>query len=559
MNNKFDINNDGIVDVTDAMAIVNEIAEAKSAAVRDPLCPEYYGAKGDGLPLYDWPVRCFSGFVDVPEESFERANVNVFAPGESFVNTFKNLPGLISSTSVYFNRATHHFVLSWEGKFYSCWGKKKRLNGYGLSPKLGEKGLLDESDLFDRCSGGDCEYMEDDMPRTDAVFSLLTTRQSFVWKDGQLTDIDTLMTDDYTAIMACLKANNGSMKLRPKACYYMRVWKQQADNNTNPLVGINEFCIDGQGSTIFARRVDAGAVPIGPGGVNKRNVFRFNNAKNGTVKNLAVMALRDRDNGAPSGHYRFSSSDSGLVAFSVISSTSGSSSKYKLSENISFQNIRTKGMYEDFDFRGGRSFAIHNWTSKDVCQNFSAETSDICITNANVTQTPFCGCGMHLLYFGALKVRVFNSTFRQGGPFCSVMLTHHASKMADDIKYINCRFLGHRIAQGTFMQTQEFYFCSFRQIWKSMLTDTAWQKCSAMIVGSKVNWLFSQCDFDIDSEQLMVTTANEEQQLKIYDCSIYGNNVSDIKMIAGFTGKAEGWRNRIQWSGHPGLEINTTN
>lgn len=537
----YDINNDGIVNVTDAMAIVNEINEVKSAAERDTLCPDYYGAKGDGLPLYDWPVRCFNGFVDVDAEDEEIAEVSVFAPSERIKTWFEGLPDLVTSESVFYNLRTDTFVLRYNGKYYAYWGKGIKLDMKPLTPRMDINGL-DESRLWDDCSIGHFGY-NDMEPYPDVVYSDLTDRKSYIWKDGKMTDIDDLMTDDYTAVMACLIANKGSMRLRPGACYYMKIRKQMGDNSTNPLYGVDGFTIDGNGSTLFVRRSDPGNIPDDKGGVKNMDVFRFSNARNGKVQNIHIKALRDRDNGAPSGHKRFSTSDSGLVAFSVISNKD----KGRWSCNITFNDVDCRGMYEDFDIRNGSDFCIKNWRSVDVCQNF-AVCKHLIVVLADVTQAPFVGTGMHLNYFGVRNCWTFNSTFRQGGPFTSVMLTHHASTQADGIHYICCTFEANRIAQGTNYQHHTYEQCIFRQVWRGIMTDEKFGKSSALIVGTKTSLIFESCLFEVDGERL-ISTAAEDILLNLKNCDIHGRNVDSITMITGFTGNVSAENNCIDWAG----------
>lgn len=545
----YDVNKDGIVNVTDAMAIVREITEVKSAAERDPMCPDYYGAKGDGLPFYDWPIRCFNGFVEADEIGDWLIDGNVFAPSERIKLWFDNLPELITTDNVFFNRLTNHFVLLYAGKYYSAFGKTADARGYGLTPRMDVNGL-DESHLWYNASGGYADYMNDENPREDVVFSDLKTRTSYVWVDGRLTDIDSLMTDDYTAITACLVANRGSMKLRPNACYYMRIRKQQGDNTTNPLYGIDEFKIDGQGSTIFARRTDVGNVPTDKGGVQKMDVFRFSSARNGRIENLRVMALRDRDNGAPSGHKRFSTSDSGLVAFSIISNKD----KGWWCCNLTFDNIECKGMYEDFDIRSGSDFLIRNWKSREVCQNF-AVCKHLIVVNADVEQAPYIGTGMHLYYFGVDNCWTFNSTFRQGSPFTTVMMTHHASSSANNIHYVGCTFEANRIAQGTYNQWQYFDNCTLKQVWKGIFTEEKWGTSTALIVGTKVNLVFDNCNVEIDNERFISTSKQDDLELVLKRCAIEGRNVNDVTMVTGFTGKLVAENNGIVWSGNKGINV----
>ena len=544
----YDVNKDGIVDVTDAMAIVKEITEAKSAAERNPMYPEYYGAKGDGLPFYDWPIRCFNGFVEADEIGDWLIDGNVFAPSERIKLWFDNLPELITTDNVFFNKLTNHFVLLYEGKYYSAFGKTADARGYGLTPRMDVNGL-DESHLWYNASGGYVDYMNGGNPREDVVFSDLKTRTSYVWVDGKMTDIDSLMTDDYTPVMACLVANHGSIRLRPNACYYIKIKKQIGDNTTNPLFGIDGFRIDGQGSTIFARRTDVGNVPTDKGGVQKMDVFRFSSARNGRIENLRVMALRDRDNGAPSGHKRFSTSDSGLVAFSIISNKD----KGRWCCNLTFDNIECKGMYEDFDIRSGSDFLIRNWKSREVCQNF-AVCKHLIVVNADVEQASYIGTGMHLNYYGVRNCWTFNSKFSQGSPFTSVLTTHHAGTTAEDIHYIGCTFEGNRLVQGTNYQHQYYDKCVFRQTWKGILTDEKWGTCTSMIVGTRTNLSFDGCLFDVDSERL-ISTSKDSIEYAFMNCGISGRNVDDIIMITGFSGRLNWFANVVDWSGQKGIDV----
>lgn len=546
MNSGYDVNKDGIVNVVDAMAIVNEIAEEKAAAERDPLCPEFYGAKGDGLPFYDWPIRCFAGYTEEDSASIA-PDANVFAPSERIKTWFEGLPKLITSDCVYYNKSKHKFLLLHDGKFHEIWGSGIELNP--LSPRMDENGL-NEDRLFADCSIGYFGYMDNNEPLPNVVYSCLEDRKSYVWADGIMTDIDSLMTDDYTAITACLLANKGSMKLRPNACYYMRIHKQQGDNATNPLFGVDGFKIDGQGATIFARRSDSGRIPTDKGGVWNLDVFRFSNAKNGKISNIRIKALRDRDNGAPSGHKRFSTSDSGLVAFSIVSNKD----KGRWCCNLTFDNVDCRGMYEDFDIRSGSDFLVKNWRSRDVCQNF-AVCKHLIVVNADVEQAPFVGTGMHLNYFGVKNCWTFNAVYRQGSPFTSVMLTHHASNAADDIHYIGCRFEGNRLAQGSFYQHQYYDNCVFSQIWRGILTDDKYCKCTSMIVGTRVNLDFDSCMFAVDGERLISTAKDDALEMTISKCGIHGRNTQDITMITGFTGILVSYGNIAEWEGKKGIEL----
>lgn len=547
MLNKFDVNNDGIVNIIDATTIINEINESKNDVKLNPLYPEYYGAKGDGLNLYDWPLRCFNGIITVKKEETTNIDVNIFAPSERIKLWFNNLPELITTDNVYFNKTTNHFVLFYNNKYYNLWNKTKFVKP--LEPKMDMNGL-NEDNIWDDCSGGVSEYMINNVPREDVVFNDLTTRKSYIWKEDELVDIDTLMTNDYAAIMNCLKTNKGNMLLRPNTCYYMKISKQLGDTATNPLFGCDGFEINGNGSTIFARRTDAGTVPTSTGGVQKIDVFRFSNSKNGKIKNLRIKALRDRDNGAPSGHKRFSTSDSALVAFSIVSNKD----KGKWSCNLTFDGIDCKGMYEDFDIRSGSDFTIKNWKSREVCQNFGS-CKNVLIINADIVQHPFCGSGMHLNYFGIKNCWAFNSRYRQGGPFTSVMLTHHASSTADDIHYINCIIEGNKVVQGTYMQHQYFDYCIFKQIWKGIFTDDNFSISPALIVGTKINLTFTSCRFEIDSEKLISTAKENTLTLAFNNCGIHAKNVDDMTMITGFTGILNSTNNIINWSGTLGLEI----
>lgn len=390
----------------------------------ETLYPEYYGAKGDGINYYDWPLRCFRMPVNGESISGNISNDSyalcVWAPGEflacptsqdgqnySFIPSINGTQQPTTEDVVYY-ADDNCFLLKVGNTYYKRWG-------------------LPNDDSVPEGSSRDWQS-DNGVIRTDVVFSDISQvgdettdsnqtqyytvrdRTSYIMKDGVLTDIETTMTDDTQAIYDCLKANGGSLRLRGGKIYYIHPFSTISgyadDSSTNPFYEASNFVVDGHGGVLFVRKSTPGRAygrKVGnktvTGGADAVTISLFSlyNSYNGEFRNIGINAMADRDEGAPGGHYRLSSSGSGLKAFFLYWSSMKADSSVRVC-NIRFRNINTKHMYEDFEIKGGLGISIDGFCGDGTCQNALHYCNNLKVRNAYWTQPPYLGDGMHLIY-----------------------------------------------------------------------------------------------------------------------------------------------------------------
>lgn len=440
------------------IAAINEDMPLPDVSADAMLYPEYYGAKGDGLPFYEWPLRCFNGSVSgVTAENFVVKNDEVFAPSERIWNDGGyNFP--YTTANVYYDTERRKFLLRAGGIYYENWANSGEWN----DPVTG-------------------------LARTDCVFSDIYVenqetqagrRVSYVVRDGVLTDITTLMTDDTEAIYACARANGGSLRLRDKI-YFINSWGTQ----TSPWVDASGFVIDGGGGTLFVRPLHNHRPPVavGSSGTSSNvHLFSFKGASNGVIRNLRIRSIRDRDNGSPAGMSRFSCSDSRLNAFVLSNSTTSAP------HHLRFENIDLDGMHEDFDCDSStlHDIVVEGWKSRRFCQN-ALRGGPWTIRHADLEQHPWIGGGLHVIY-GQTRlhdVLIEDSHLRQGGPFVAVMLDFSATAnnqeyIPKNIRFRRCALEGGQIILGSGYSntgTQDIHLeeCRIRQLWKEFMGSSS--------------------------------------------------------------------------------------
>lgn len=504
------INGQGIVGSGD---IVIE-GDGKSTPDNSKNCiyPEAFGAFGDGIDFYDWPIVCFGGMVN--NEITDSGNTTVFVPAPSerlwgdkvgvAVDSKGNLiysPGNIglsvTAADVIYSTLLGKFLLHYDGKYYSSWGN---------------------SDVWNNSVG---------TPRTDTVFSDISIRETPVsynypsfennirgrqgqrvsyvykeeagtdisgtmWNAQSFVDIDRLMHNDCNSFYSWLaKAEDGyELRLTKGKVYYVKVPKvtyngSSWDDVHLPYVfggksstkNYNGAIIDFEGAVIFLRLDDPGYPHHSYYDASKKAhktdmystaetaVFLLYAAQNITFKNLTVRALRDRDAGCVGSVSRLSTSDSALKLFKFADTNDG-----YFADNVKIENLDVRNMNTDFDLnatereRIGR-IEIDGWKSVGVCWN-TIRGIDLVIRNADVTTARYIGgCGYHIFYFqnNMNSFLCCDSTFRHADHFNEIMVSYSDRMTRGNIPLVfkNCTFVG-----GNMFKPYPYIFegCTIRQV-----------------------------------------------------------------------------------------------
>ncbi len=541
----------------------------------NPLYPEAYGAKGDGIDFYDWPLRCYHGLLpddvdnDVNVITHVAAVARVFAPGERIV--------YIPTSMLNYDGSTHFHTT--DDVFYSARLRKFVLrmtqNGvtryYTQSNDAYTPGYLDEEEeailgnwgfmgndmaqFAFHLSASSAAWNAGDHARTDCVFSdisesgdtlsvenenipgsrvevgVLRRRTSIYDADkATLVDIDTLMTDDTEAIYRCLAANNGSMCLAPGKIYYFSPLNL-SNLNRNDVIDHNPFqeqshiVIEGHGVTLFPRRW--GIYPVGErykavgyasGDVHipdqSVSLFQFWNTCNAVVRNLNICTLRDRDNGAPGGHYRIGCSDSNINAFGINQRIDSGIT----CGNLRLENIRTKGMCKDFTGGGGYNIHVDHYSSENFTHNYLPGTKVSVFRHVKMLQNEFVGDGMHVFYGGSGQAGLhFTDCHFRAGAYSSVMISLHASASWNNIArhtyFDSCVFEGCQFFTGQKLQTDSwahFHNCTFHQLYKRQVNQNraGYLTQSAVFNGNSQNFSFTGCQFLLNGASLIIYDSN---------------------------------------------------
>ncbi|MBO4315503.1 MAG: hypothetical protein J5867_06040 [Prevotella sp.] len=427
--------------------------------------PEWFGARGDGIAYWDYPLRCYAGNIGSVNVSNTVSPVTVSYPSSHIVNKsrWEHLSAY-TTDDVFLDTINHRFLLLNHGVYYAKWANSHEWN--------------------DKTNG---------KARPKTVYSDISCRRSTIYLNGRMVDIDSTMTNNAEAFNRAIILGNGNVILRPMI-YYIKMTKD-THSRYHPWKAFDEFHFDGNGATLLLRTQSKGSTqqmsPVAWGW--------FYQCHHGVIEHLNLRALRDRDDGAPTGHYRMDSGDSRIMAFSLNGCV-----------DLTFRNITFQGMSHDFCIKRGignsgdsRDIFIDGWHSELFTQNVFAGVNNCHVDHADLTQAPMVGEGMHVIYGQSyLKgLYVTNSTFRQGDANTSVMLTYHggtknSSSCPDNIYYDHCIIEGARMAQGGGGQHQTFRNCIFRQTIDSILVKkTVFNK--AVIIGTGVNYTFENCKFEL--------------------------------------------------------------
>lgn len=457
--------------------------------------PEWFGAHGDGIAYWDYPLRCYAGNIGNVEVSNTSSPITVGYPSSRIVNkSVWNHLSPHTTDQVYLDTINHRFLLLDNGTYYDKWANSHEWN--------------------DKKSG---------RARSGVVFSDLSSRHTTISIKEKMVDIDSTMTNDAEAFNRAIIFGKGNVRLRP-VIYYIKITKE-AHSRYTPWKDFDGFHVDGNGATLFLRTQNAGStqknMPVAWGW--------FYQCHNGLIDNLNLRALRDRDDGVPKGLYRMDSSDSRIWAFSINGC-----------KNLTFRNLTFKGMSHDFCVKLGMKnsgsssdILIDNWHSEQFTQNVFAGVRNCRINHADLTQAPLVGKGMHIIY-GQSYLKGFyvsNSTFRQSDSNTTVMLTHHggtksALSCPDSIYYDHCVIEGARMVQGGGGQHQTFTNCIFRQTQDSILSND-YSFNEYIIIGTQVNLNFDSCTFELNKSGLINSGyTGSDLQLIMRNCRVNASNTT---------------------------------
>lgn len=410
-----------------------------------------------------------------------------------------------------------------------------------------------------------------------------------------LVDINTLMTDFTAAVNAAATANNGSLRLS-RRIYFMGSFI----NNANAKINISQqegFLIDGQGGVLFVRRPNDGpghpqrgisgqhrtedtilelaaqkkaqcqedyeayiaehptATDYDPtatlsainGSSSPTGTFTSTTLINiarssGTIRNITIAALRDKDNGAPGGHWRMSSSDSRVNGIVFNAETNYAN------HDITIENISFKGMYEDIKSHSGTNSAntnirIDGWKSVGGVQNV-ANGFAWNIRNADIRQNDYVGAGVHIIY-GQGKLTglwVENSRF-QGGRYSSVMLTIHELNgsagnysHARDMHFSHCEFLGCQLFGGAgYKGWCRFHDCTFTQTHSTIINNSNVEVNANAINMKYTSMWFENCRFNLFRHAL-ANASHSTVKAILDNCSVYTKDVASFADPSSFGG-----------------------
>lgn len=508
------------------------------------LYPEHFGAKGDGIDFYDWPLVCFGGTTnEALTDGGTLAGVYVPAPGDRLFGEIKNIAvdeakgqlvyskdalGLsLTSADVVYSSASNKFFLRYSGSYYSRWG-----NSYIWNDETNNRPRIDT--VYSDISLDEESTRFRQAKRISYVYRPSAgTINGHAYSAG-MVDIDTLMTDDTEAFYTWLnRAKNGcALRLTKGKIYYVR----PKSSSASPLFENVDFKgneVDFGGAVIFARRSDAGwphnshwegdtfigntasmAVPW---------LIKLRYCRNLTLKNVTVRALADRDVSCPaSGSYALLSASSGAMNFIEIEGLEQESVRdvSLYNENIRLVNINLRNMYHDIligvyhSEDQLRSLTVDGWKSTGAFGN-ALRGRKIQISHADITTKKYLGgAGFHVFYVQE-RVRdcvMRDSIFRQPDMFNEVGMAFHYLDYGN-LVFEGCHFeMGRFTYGGASACSIDFRGCTFKQITKYYLGSGALQlNDGGAFVLSRIKYKFdntvihliSQRGFDCSSAQTL--------------------------------------------------------
>ncbi|MBR7066528.1 MAG: hypothetical protein IKI36_07545 [Prevotella sp.] len=501
--------------------------------------PEYYGAHGDGIAYYDWPIACYNGAISNSGIFIDQgtADIEVFAPGDRIMNDYGLNPEA-TTDDVFYCSQLQIFLLKSGSTYYMAWNNSHLWNDPATC-----------------------------LARTDTVFSDISivsvqtgkaNRDSYVFVAGTgLVNILTTMTDDSLAIKSWLTANSGSgqtARLAPGRIYFVNSLSTSAPFHQLA----DESTIEGNGATVFCRMADAGT-PVS--GMEYVCVFlRILNAADVTINNLRIKALKDRDGGTPATSYvsRLSSSDSNIYGITIDNSP-----------NAHINNLECKNLHSDIRFVQGEKIYVDGWKSTGVLNN-GLGTTKTYINNADLTTAPYSAAGFHLFYGGKVSDEVYitNSRFRSGDGYQEVMITFHASQgtvpsvgTTRHIYFDNCTIEAGAMLRGNNdtlgRQWIHFRNCVLRKTYETQ-SDTSTIKAREYLLGLyAASFELEDCLVETGYGSFIGSaSAGGENSLIIRNTSIYSKLDSANKpFVQSFSGSAETRNIWTNYPGHLGIDL----
>ncbi len=489
----------------------SDIPTADYDYTADPQYPEHYGAKGDGIAYYDWPMACFGGTIDenVSIEAAE-SGIEVYAPAERIYYQYgltedysgKSLD--YTSKDVVYSSVHGKFLLLANGKYYDRWANAATWNDPATGqPRtdtvfsdireltVAEKGTLDPNDNYG-----------------------LAVRKTYVLRTGEgLVDIDDTMTDDGQALSDWFNANKGAGKvarLAPGRIYYFKGNSSggfTTSGNSVMFKVTSGTTVAGNGAVLFPRLPGQGWPPkrVPPHDKNTGSivVFQLNNAKEVSIKSVAFAALKDRDGNCPTGsNSRFSSSSSNTVAIaSGVDATS----------DVLISDIRCTNIGGPISFSRGTRFTIEHVRATGVVNNGFGLTHST-YEDVHLEMAPYIGSGMHLFYGGCYtnEVTVRNSSFEAPDPYTEVLITFHGGSTNNapvtgtthNVYFENCTFAGGgSIVRGDNYSAGRcwirFSRCSFIKKFDKFISALNWNNSNYAVLVKRSSWAFEDCTVNI--------------------------------------------------------------
>lgn len=499
----------------------------------DPQYPEYYGAKGDGIAYFDWPLACFGGVISnigiVIDP--EGADIEVSAPEERIVNDY-GLTFAATAADVRYCAPLKTFLLKMGTVYYKTW--------------------LNASLWNDPVTG---------LARTDTIYSDISlmegetekaVRNSYLFRPAEgLVDILSTMTDDTTAVGQWLAANSGAghtARLAPGRVYFINSLNSSSACCT---VAANTT-IEGNGATLFCRTTDGGRPT--PGTELVCVCLRIRNAPDVTINNLCIKALKDRDGGTPAASYsRLSSSESNVYGMTIDNSP-----------NTHINNLECKNLHCDIRFVQGEKVYVDGWKSTGVLNN-GLGTTKTYINNADLTTAPYSAAGFHLFYGGAVNDEVYfsNCKFRSGSGYQEVMLSFHAAQggtpeagTTRHVYFDNCTIEAGAMLRGNNYgmhgrQWIHFHNCVMRKTFETQSNANQIVARNALLGLQTNSFEFDNCLIEIGYGSFIGSVSGgTENNLIIHDTSIYSKLASaSVPLVAGYSGSVDTQR---VWTNYPG-------
>ena len=401
--------------VTSLESIASSAASSKDYN-DERLYPEYYLTAEEKENLrycpnyYDWNTVRYNSDIETPEAQYiqDGANAEVLFPTEHVRDSLSYVQGLVNTSTtpykllpqdVYYDTANARFLLKIGDNYYTEW--------INSSLWQNSQGLREDTVYAAITPGAAVENV--------SGYYLIN---QWIVKNGVKTplivdgDLNTA-TNFRDAILSCLTANNGNMKLHGDRIY--GVTGSTIENSRN------DFTIDGQGATIcyIPRRKKSPQQNAGENEAVSGSVLYVQNKSNFTIKNICIKGVRTAVRNVASG-YPFSHSSSNMYGISCLQC-----------KDYLLKNVEFSGMCYDMGITASGNntsdrVVIDGWKSKASEGIWISTTPTLLIINADVTMAPYSS--KHTIYCGEsryVKNHVIkNSRFVQNTKYNSNFLQY---------------------------------------------------------------------------------------------------------------------------------------